>query len=604
MRTLLLALTVMLGAGCAAPVSTVGTPVTGFVRVDQVGYTPEETKNVYLLSAADPGDRPFTVVDEAGKTVLTGRTGTSTGPWNDGFHSVRVLDVSAVRTPGGYRVLVDGIAPSPVFRVASAADLFGPQVAANVRFFQAQRDGADVVPSVLGRRPSHLNDSEAMVYATPAYDEDELHDERLTPSGGPVDVAGGWFDAGDFLKFTHTAAYSAAVLLIAQRDSRAGGPELAAETGHGMAWLDKMWDDRTGTLYAQVGIGAGNDEVRPTDHDVWRLPEADEAPGADPMLARRPVFRAAEPGQPISPNLAGKVAAAFALAAQTDTGETAHRALDKAAKVYALASRQPTDELTTAYPHAFYPEDSWQDDLEFAATELALAGRALDDPRTPGWIQDAQHWAAEYLASDVRGTLGVGDVSALAHADLIPLVTGTQVTRDDLVRDLARQLEDGRTRSDKDPFRAGASYVEFDSVPHTFGLAITAELYHRVTGQHTYDAFATRQRNWVLGANAWGSSFVIGAGSVFPRCPEHQVANLTGEVLTGAAVNGPNKADKFTEPNRFPAMRQCAVADFARFDGQGARYVDAVGAWQSVEPADDFTATALLYFALAAVGHS
>jgi hypothetical protein len=40
------------------------------------------------------------------------------------------------------------------------------------------------------------------------------------------------------------------------------------------------------------------------------------------------------------------------------------------------------------------------------------------------------------------------------------------------------------------------------------------------------------------------------------------------------------------------------TAGFARFDGHGARFVDDVGAWQSVEPADDFTATALLTFAL------
>ncbi|MGP4045970.1 hypothetical protein [Streptomyces sp. 2A115] len=30
------------------------------------------------------------------------------------------------------------------------------------------------------------------------------------------------------------------------------------------------------------------------------------------------------------------------------------------------------------------------------------------------------------------------------------------------------------------------------------------------------------------------------------------------------------------------------------FDGHGAGYVDDVAAWQTVEPADDFTATALL----------
>jgi len=581
---------VVLVAACTASPPSAG---TGFVRVDQVGFALDETKYAYLLSPKDPGDVGFDVVDSAGQKVFSAVAGPGGEAWNDTFGAVRVLDISAVKTPGDYRILVSGATPSPQFRVAPAAELFEPLVAANVRFFQAQRDGADFVPSALRPGPAHLNDRKATVYRVPRYNDTatEMLDKRLVPDGGPVDVSGGWADAGDFLKFTHTAAYSVSALQVAQRDSRVGGADLAAEARHGMDWLDRMWDASSGTLYAQVGAGVGNDAVR-TDHDVWRLPESDE-------ITDRPVFRAAAPGDPISPNLAGKVTAAFALAAQLDTGEGAQRKLDKAAKLYAQADRHPSGELTTAFPHAFYPEDSWQDDLEFAAVELALAGKALGDPRTDEWTRDAGQWAAAYLASETKGTLGVGDVSALAHADLIRLGDATgAVSRDDLVRDLARQLDAGRARAAQDPFHAGASYTEFDSVPHTFGLATTARLYERATSADTYAAFGTQQRNWVLGANAWGSSFVIGVGAVFPRCPEHQAANLTGETLTGAAVNGPNQADRFAELNRFPTMRSCAVPDFAQFDGHGARYLDDVGAWQSVEPADDFTAGALLYFAL------
>ena len=31
--------------------------------------------------------------------------------------------------------------------------------------------------------------------------------------GGPVDVSGGWFDAGDYLKFVETASYVTAMML-------------------------------------------------------------------------------------------------------------------------------------------------------------------------------------------------------------------------------------------------------------------------------------------------------------------------------------------------------------------------------------------------------
>ena len=81
---------------------------------------------------------------------------------------------------------------------------------------------------------------------------------------------------------------------------------------------------------------------------------------------------------------------------------------------------------------------------------------------------------------------------------------------------------------------------------------MTARLYRALTGDPTYDAFATAQRDWALGANPW-HDLMIGVGTDFPRCPQHVVANLSGgpdgtpPILRGAVVNGPNSADLFTD---------------------------------------------------------
>ncbi|MFE6821406.1 glycoside hydrolase family 9 protein [Streptomyces sp. NPDC057690] len=600
------------------------------IRVDQVGYVRGEAKQAYVMgpSAALAGAR-FKVVDAENHVVTAGRLGASTGRWNAEYPSVRTVDLSALDTPGTYRIVLTGTAAgrSPAFRIAGARELMTPLVRDNVRFLQAQRDGADVLPGVLPRGPSHLADQDATVYADPDYDEEgnELLDEQLTPTGDRVDVSGGWFDAGDFLKFTATISYSVAELLLAQRDLP-GLTELSAEASHGLAWLDRMWDEDSGTLYAQVGIGAGNDGVL-TDHDVWRLPEADDrldvSPG-DPeyTIKHRPVFRVAAPGEAISPNLAGRVTAAFALAAQRAAATEPEKAqdwLDKAAAVYDLAdtAHEPDEQLVTAFPGAFYPEDSWQDDMEFGGAELALAARELGDDREGDWADAAAGWAGDYLASDVKGTLNVADVSALAHVDLATVLDGARtngIGAEELYTDLRRQLDDGVARAGHDPFGAGAVYDDFDAVPHTFGLVATARLYAKATGDTRYAAFAGRQRGWALGANAWGTSFVIGAGEVYPHCPEHQLANLrgsragTGAILRGAVVNGPNAAARLEELNGFPTMKKCTAAPpagaWTDFDGKGARYVDDVGAWQTVEPALDFTTTALLAFALTAQGGS
>jgi hypothetical protein len=509
--------------------------VRGVVRLDQVGYAIGEAKRAYLMAEAPADTARFAVVDAGGRTVLSGRVGRRTGGWNDRYPAVHGIDFGALRRPGRYRIVVDGVAaPSPTFRVATRHDLFRTLADDTVQFFQVQRDGAHV-PRRLDRKPSHLTDRHATVYATPVFEGDggDVPAAPLKPIGGPVDVEGGWFDAGDFIKY-------------------------------------------------------------------------------------RPVFRAAPPGARISPNLAGRVAAAFALGAQVEAASDRRRAralLRAAASVFAMARTTGVGELVTAYPHAYYPEDSWQDDMEFGAVELALAARRLHDRREAGWLRAATHWARRYLGSEHRDALNLYDTSALAHADLVRALrrsrpgSGFEVSVDDLVADLRRQLESGAGPAREEPFGSPVDVAQFDAATRTFGYAATARLYRRLTGDHTYDAFGTHQRNWALGANAWGTTFVIGEGTVFPHCPQHQVANLAGsltggrDVLVGAVVNGPNGAENFEDLGIPDGARACPVDGrnrFGAFDRPDARFLDDVRAWPSVEPAIDFTSTGMLAFALAA----
>ncbi|GGL61135.1 hydrolase [Streptomyces fumigatiscleroticus] len=613
----------VLAAGCLVSCSADEPPVRAAIRVNQAGYVTGEKKYAYVMGDGDElAGAGFTVLDAGGRTVLRGRLGASAGEWNSAYDTVRTADLSALTRPGTYRVHLTGTdaEDSPRFRVAPAEQLMAPLLKDGVAFFRTQRDGEDVLSDTTGRVASHLTDERAVVYESPHYDSaaERMTDEKLTRAAGPVDVSGGWFDAGDYLKFTSTASYAVGQMLTAVRDAPAV-PGLPDEAEHGLSWLDKMWDEETGTLYAQVGLGAGNDDVR-DDHDVWRLPEEDDGltvrPGdRDYFLKYRPVFRAGEPGEPISPNLAGRVAAAFALAAQTRAEEKPDEArewLERAADVYAQADTTPKASLVTTFPASFYREDAWQDDMEWAAVELARAAGALDDDRRDRWNREAVSWARSYLASDTRGTLGLSDVSALAHADLLSATDLDDEVASGLEADLRRQVKAGQDRAADDPFRAGAVYTDYDAVPHTFGLVATAELYARVTGDHRYDGFAARQRAWALGANAWGTSFVVGAGTLYPHCLQHQIANLAmsrtgrGDILRGAVVNGPNKADRVDPSGTLDSARSCSSSPGGRawsdLDGQGAAYVDDVRAWQTVEPADDFTSTALLAFALTAAG--
>lgn len=268
---------------------------TGQIRLDQVGFGTSEQKHAYVLGGA--ANTRFSVVDSRGRTVLTGRTGASTGSWSEKFPAVHPIDFSKVRAPGTYRIKV-GTTTSPTFKVDSLKKLFSPVAHNTVEFFQAQRDGADVVPGRLNRKPAHLTDREALVYETPVF-AGEGGDQiaaPLKPTGAKVDLEGGWFDAGDFVKFTHASSYSTASMLLALRNKH--NAALYDEAKFGLKWLDKAFDEKTGTLYAQVGIGTGSEEFGFVgDHDVWRLPEADDKLNVKPgdseyFIKYRPVFRA------------------------------------------------------------------------------------------------------------------------------------------------------------------------------------------------------------------------------------------------------------------------------------------------------------------------
>ena len=401
------------------------------VRVNQQGYLPGEAKQARLMTRAPVHGATFRVVDDSDAVVLTGQVPRhTTGSWSRRYPAVYRLDLTGVHFAGRYRVEVVGgaTARSPWFSVRGPSNIFGALLRAGVAFDRNQRDGANVVAGPLDRQPSHLNDAQAGIYRWPRMEHgsDLILDRRLHRTGGPVDVSGGWFDAGDYLKFTHSTAYNDVLLFSSARllGDRTP-PELLAEARHGLSWLMKMWRPQHRTLLIQVGIGSGNRAgTFRGDHDLWRLPEADDADTrhADRFVSHRPVFRAAPPGHRISPNLVGRVSAAFALAAQQDAGTDPARAmreLRQARLLYArAATTHPPHPLVTALPHAFYPESSWRDDMQLGAAEIALAAHALGEPAT-GYLRDSAHWARGFIAHHGTDTLNLYDTSALADSSLV-----------------------------------------------------------------------------------------------------------------------------------------------------------------------------------------
>jgi endoglucanase len=409
---------------------------TAFVRVNEVGYPATASKRAYLMASASEGGATFAVKNSGGSTVSSGAVGASLGAWGT-FPNVYALDFDSVSAAGVYTISVTGpiVATSPSFKIDTAANLYSTPLANTLSFYENERDGPNFIPSALRTAAGHLNDQSAKIYLTPTFNKKD-NAGALTPTGAVIDASGGWWDAGDYMKFVETHSYTVGIMLTGVRDfpnqmgTGSSTSNFTTEARFGLDWLQKMWNDTRKTLYYQVAVASGG-HAYAGDHDIWRLPQADDSyqgcTATYRYICNRPVFiNTGGAGASISPNLAGRLAASFALCyhlfKSTDAAY-ANQCLLSAEHIFDLANTAPTGQLLTAGPFDFYPETEWRDDLEWGATELYFAlqpgglpaGLPHSDPNF--YLTAAAKWANAYITgpNDATDTLNLYDVTGLAQ---------------------------------------------------------------------------------------------------------------------------------------------------------------------------------------------
>jgi endoglucanase len=634
---------------------------SAFVRVNQVGYLSSASKRAYLLASGAETGATFIVKNSSGATVFgPSAVGANLGSWSSSYPDVYALDFDSFvpAASGTFSISVSGpiAASSPNFKIDTGANVYSTALSNSVFFYENERDGPNYIATQLRTAPGHLNDQSAKVYVTPAMNSNGHFSGDLTPatfngSQVTINATGGWWDAGDYLKFVQTHSYTVAMMLVGVRDfpnqmgAGSSTSNFTAEAKFGLDWLQSMWDDNNKILYYQVGIGNGNAKTT-SDHDIWRLPQADDTYGGCTYqyryICHRPVFvnTAAvnssgqiQAGALISPNLAGRLAADFALCYhqyQTSNPTYANQCLSSAQHIFDLANTNPSGNLVTAAPYSFYPETEWRDDLELGATELyfAFQGCGTSCPAsthanpTSYYLQQAAHWANAYITgpNDAADTLNLYDVSGLAHFELYralsqagnPGGTGLETNQTALAADLQKQLNKAIAQSATDPFGFGFPWATYDTTSHGGGLSVMAAEYAFLKGPALNSGtsaavYATRQLGNILGANAWGTSLIVNDGTTFPLCMQHQVANLVpsppngSPFLSGAAVEGPNS---ITANGTLTGMVSCppnGVDVFAQFNSK-AVYKDFVQSYPTVEPAIDLTASSFLAFSWQVAG--
>lgn len=224
-----------------------------------------------------------------------------------------------------------------------------------------------------------------------------------------VDASGGWHDAGDQLKYLITASNATARMILAYelekskfddftdamgRENRPNGmPDILDEAKWGLDWTHKL-HPTAGQLFHQVADDR--------DHRGFKMPDNDNADYGWGANSYRPVYFADGKPQGLSQfksrstgvaNNAGRSAAAMAMAyrvwqADLKDPDFAAKCLKAAETLYQMGKRQEGFQQGNSFGAPYrYNEDTWADDMEWAAAELYKA------TRRQAYLADAKRYA-------------------------------------------------------------------------------------------------------------------------------------------------------------------------------------------------------------------
>src|SRR6476659_1981403 len=501
---------------------------------------PTEPKVAIVAGKPSLKNSPFRVLRH-GRTVLRGHLRQVTGS-SAPFPRACRANFSRLRRPGTYRVRAAGQLSRPwvVFRHGSASLI--PLI---LRFFEANRDGA--IPALL-HGPAHLNDA------------------VVAGSGGQhVDLTGGWMDAGDMLHFTQTTAYATMILEAAARLDPRHRAMLNREAGVGVEWLLKAHP--APDLFV-TQVGDARDHARGFDD-----PADDDSSGL-PGIAQRVAYHW---GARVGGDIGGKVAVALAIAAARRPEPERSDLLQQAREWYSTgrAAGRATPALDDA--GSFYVASSWRDSLAAGAGALY---RATGEAR---FLRAARLYLRR---SDPNRVLGYANAAPFAAADICgrlgapPLGHGS--TRRQACRFLARNGRHISAIAHRSAFGLAG--------PATWGTTSSNGAAGAVAAISGRRAIAAGARDYLLGRNPWGASFVTGFG---PRSPRHvsSWASVFGlGQPAGAVVGGPAPRAVLRNQGFEPSGK------FARFDGRLA-YEDRRRDYITSEPALDSAANSLLLLA-------
>jgi len=506
-----------------------------WIRINQLGYTPEGIKVAVWVSKSAGNIRDFELINaNTEKVVYRGKAGRAYGAYGPFKESYR-LNFSEFKSAGKFYIRA-GTTKSPVFGID--AGVYKGTADFALRYMRQQRSGYN----------PYLKDS---CHTTDGY---TMYGPM--PDSTRIDVAGGWHDASDYLQYSTTSANATYHLLAAYRDFPSaftdehqanglngsnGVADILDEAKWGIEWLLKM-HPREDWLFNQLADDR--------DHKGMRLPSLDSVDyGVGPGKGR-PVYFATGTQQGLGKyknratgvaSTAGKFAAAFALGSNVYQGrDAAFSALlrEKALSAYLLGIQKPgvCQTAPNLAPY-FYEEDNWVDDMELGAAalyQLTNDKKYFDEAFQFGLKEKVTPW----MGADTARHYQWYPFHNFGHYEL----AGKANTKDrrDLTRFYKEGIENVWKKGKENAFYRGVPFI-WCSNNLTTSFAIQCFLYEKLSGDRSYRELEQASFDWLFGCNPWGTSMVYGlpASGDTPADPHSSFTHLYKYPIDGGLVDGP-----------------------------------------------------------------
>ncbi|XP_054279448.1 endoglucanase E-4-like [Macrosteles quadrilineatus] len=357
------------------------------------------------------------------------------------------------------------------------------------------------------------------------------------------DLTGGYYDAGDFVKFGFTMASTTTLLAwgcLSYKDAyvEAGEWEHALEALRWAADYFIKCHVSPYELYGQVGDFA-------LDHQYWGRPEQ--------LNTSRPAFKITKdkPGS----DLAGETSAALtatAIVFQKEDPKYAELLLNHSKQLYDFATTYRglyNDAIKGATE--FYESTDYGDELTWASLWLYKA------TNNSFYVDEAEHHYMQYRLKERPNEFYYNKK-----------VAGVQVLLAQLTK-MPEYVEAAKTFCNFTVFNQkrtpkGLVYIEkTGTLCHAANVAfLCLQLADQGINSDTYRQFAKQQIDYMLGS--FGRSFVVGYGHNYPKFPHHAASSCPDypepcgwadfssskpnpQILYGALVSGPDENDFYKD---------------------------------------------------------